>query len=322
MSLPYTSPVTQSRPERAVLAVVYNAANALPLAALPDVTADEGLRWRVGTGATERLELTLPRRLGLADIANELYSTGALALDNYLRIYAADWRTLGRGQADASVPRTGSTEADLSRLLWTGIIRVIAARPAGITVTAVEAAAGTATGTPVVHRISAAALLDYNLELSDYRLPGTVDYTGWIEVSHEAYDTHGIALGDTVTVLEDRAFNPDSNTRYNAYGDNPRTVYALEWTGRGLTIQFDARTPDLVNDQLLKLTEMTRSATTNTVTASDQFVAAGGLTTKTVSGAPTDGSVGTPTDGTLLLDESTDRLYLRSNGVWKYVTLT
>lgn len=319
MTVPAAAPVHRPPPPRMVLAVVYSAANALPLARLVDVTAQDGaIRFRRGTGSSERLELSLPRRLGQADIANETGSTGALALDNYLRIYVSDWRTLERGQ----VVRPGNTEADLSRLLWTGIIRVIAVRPRAVVVTAVEAAAGTATGTPVAHRISAAALLDYNLELSDYRLPGTVDYTGWIEVAHERYDTHGIALGDTVTVLEDRLLNPDSNTRYNAYGDNPRTVYALEWTARGCTVQFDARTPDLVNDQLTKLTEMTRSATTNTVTASDQFVAAGGLTTKTVSGAPTDGSVGTPTDGTLLLDESTDRLYLRTNGVWKYVTLT
>ncbi len=308
------------RPPRTLMVVVLDSLGVTVLGTWPDAGAAGGeLRIRQGIGSSERLELALPRRLGLADEPNELYAGGSLALGNQLQVHLTDWRTRGGQQAD--ITRLGSGATDLSRTLWSGTIRAIGQRPEGMTVTAVGAV-GAADAYPQTHTISAGALLSWNLELSDYRLPGTVDYTGTIEVSHEAYDTTGIRLGDTITVIEERIQNPDSNTRYNAYGDAPRTVHSLEWTWRGLSVTFSARAPDLVNDQLTKLAEMTRSATTNTVTASDQFVAAGGLTTKTVSSAPTDGSVGTPTDGTLLLDESTDRLYLRSNGVWKYVTLT
>lgn len=314
--------MTQPQPPRIVTVEVWNSFNTAPLGYLLEAGGAEGLRIRRGIGATERLEMTLPRRLGLTNIPNELFTTGELALGNYVRVTVSDWRTLTRQQADAASFRSGSAETDLARTLWTGVIRAIASRPEGITVTAVEPAAGTAAGGGVAHHIGYGCLLDWNLEVSDYRSPGVTDYTGSIEIAHDAYDTSAITLGDTITVGEGRVLNVDSNTRYSAYSDSPRTVHSLEWTARGLTIQFDARTPDLVNDQLLKLTEMTRSATTNTVTAGDQFVASGGLTTKTVALAPTDWSVGTPSDGTIILDSTNARLYVRSGGVWKYATLT
>lgn len=275
-SAPASAPVMHSRPPRRVDAMIWNSGNSSPLAVLPDVLAPDGaLRIRDGIGSQERLELALPRRLGLADVQNELYSTGALALDNYLRIYVSDWRTLSGMQADASTGRTGAAEANLARVLWTGILRSIAARPDRIIVRAVAATAGAASGSPQAHKIGFGMLLDWNLEISDYRSPGNVDYTGTIEIAHEAYDTAGIKLGDTITVLEDRVLNPDSATRYNAYGDSPRTVYSLEWTARGVTVTFDARAPDVVNDQLMKLTEVTRDATNGVLISADAVKGAG-----------------------------------------------
>lgn len=308
------------RPPRTLMVVVLDSSGITVLGTWPDAGAAGGeLRIRQGIGSSERLELALPRRLGLADIQNELYTGGSLALGNQLQVHLTDWRTRGGQQAD--ITRLGSGATDLSRTLWSGTIRAIGQQPEGMTVTAVGAV-GAADASPQAHTISAGALLGWNLELSDYRLPGTVDYTGTIEVSHELYDTTAIKLGDTITVLEQRVLNVDSGTRYNAYGDAPRTVHSLEWSWRGLSVTFSARAPDLTNDQLAKLTDTTRNATTATLSSTDQLVASGGLTTKTLALAPTDGSVGTPSDGTIILDSTNARLYVRSGGVWKYATLT
>lgn len=287
----------------------------------PDAAGSGGsdLRIRQGIGSAERLELLLLRRLGLADEPNELYTSGSLALGNVLTVYLTDWRTRGGQQQDAG--RLGGGANDPSRTLWSGTIRAIGHKPEGISVTAVGAV-GAADASPQAHVISAGALLAWNLEISDYRLPGTVDYTGTIEVSHEAYDTTSIRLGDTITVLEERTGNPDSTSRYNAYGDAPRTVHSLEWTWRGLSVTFSARAPDIVNDQIAKLTETTRNVTTNTLSSTDQIVASGGLTTKVSSGVPTDITVGTPSDGTIILDTLNLRLYVRSGGNWRYAPLT
>ncbi len=307
-----------ARPPRTLTIVILDPGTFATLGVWGDATGQGGadLRIRWGIGSTERLELWLPRRLGLADEPNELFTAGSLAVDNLLRVHLTDWRTLGGQQADPG--RAGS---DFSREVWAGTIRAVAHRPGGISVSAVGAL-GAADASPTAHVISTAALLDWNLELSDYRLPGTIDYTGTIDVSHEQYDTTGIRLGDTITVIEERVLSLDSDTRYNAYGDAPRTVHSLEWTWRGLAVTFSARAPDLVNDQIAKLSETTRNVTTATISSTDQLVASGGLTTKVSSGVPTDITVGTPSDGTIILDALNLRLYIRSGGTWRYAPLT
>jgi hypothetical protein len=54
----------------------------------------------------------------------------------------------------------------------------------------------------------------------------------------------------------------------------------------------------------------------------DQFYAAGGLTTSTKAGAPSDADTALDQDGSMILDTSNHRLYVRSGGAWKYATLT
>lgn len=54
----------------------------------------------------------------------------------------------------------------------------------------------------------------------------------------------------------------------------------------------------------------------------DQFYAAGGLTTSTKAGAPSDADTALDQDGTMILDTSNHRLYVRSGGSWKYAALT
>lgn len=52
-----------------------------------------------------------------------------------------------------------------------------------------------------------------------------------------------------------------------------------------------------------------------------QFYAVGGVTTKTTSGAPSDTDTVMDQDGTIILDTTNHRLYVRSGGVWKYAAL-
>lgn len=53
----------------------------------------------------------------------------------------------------------------------------------------------------------------------------------------------------------------------------------------------------------------------------DQFHAAGGLTTKTKAGVPTDADTVLDADGTLIADTTNERLYARVAGAWKYAKL-
>lgn len=305
-----------TRPLRTVTAVVYNSTNTAVIGYWPDVVTDGTIRFSQGIGTKGRLQLVLPRRLGLADVTSELYTSGSLALDNYLHLYLSDWRTLSGQQADAATLRSGSAETDLSRLMWSGIIRTLNFRPAGIGVTAVQSAAGAAAASPQAHKIGYGCLLDYNLEVSDYRSPGNVDYTGTIEIAHEAYDTGAIQLGDTITVHEDRTLNPDSDTRYNAYSDAARTVYSLEWTARGLSVTFSARAPNLVNDQVAKLTNITRDGTNSILTSLDVVKAAGVQSTAdpagvtgavTITNAENTGTARSTGVGSVKFADGTDR---------------
>lgn len=59
----------------------------------------------------------------------------------------------------------------------------------------------------------------------------------------------------------------------------------------------------------------------NVLTTDDQFSAGGGLTTKTKAGVPSDVDVQLATDGTIVLDTTNHRLYVRSGAVWKYAAL-
>lgn len=60
----------------------------------------------------------------------------------------------------------------------------------------------------------------------------------------------------------------------------------------------------------------------NVLATDDQFSAGGGLTTKTKTGVPSDVDVSLATDGSIVLDTTNSRLYVRSAGVWKFAALT
>jgi hypothetical protein len=63
-------------------------------------------------------------------------------------------------------------------------------------------------------------------------------------------------------------------------------------------------------------------ADADTLKTDDQFHAAGGLTTKIKAGVPTDADTATDADGTILIDTTNSRIYVRVGGTWKYATLT
>lgn len=54
----------------------------------------------------------------------------------------------------------------------------------------------------------------------------------------------------------------------------------------------------------------------------DQLHAVGGVTTMTKAGVPSDSDTALDADGTMVLDTTNHRLYVRSGGVWKYAALT
>lgn len=69
-------------------------------------------------------------------------------------------------------------------------------------------------------------------------------------------------------------------------------------------------------------TNLYRDGGANRLKSDGQITAAMGLTTKTVAGAATDGDVASADPGTIVFDDTNDRLYVKCTGGWKYVTLT
>ena len=68
-------------------------------------------------------------------------------------------------------------------------------------------------------------------------------------------------------------------------------------------------------------TNLYRSAA-NVLKTDDQFHAVGGITTMTKAGAPSDADTTLDADGTIVLDTTNHRLYVRSGAAWKYAALT
>ena len=62
-------------------------------------------------------------------------------------------------------------------------------------------------------------------------------------------------------------------------------------------------------------------ASSNTLKTDDQFVAAGAVTTKAVNGPPTDATLASAEDGSLVVDTKNARLYVRIGGSWRWVQL-
>lgn len=68
-------------------------------------------------------------------------------------------------------------------------------------------------------------------------------------------------------------------------------------------------------------TSLSRSAA-GVIETTSQIKATGALTTKVKAGAPDDTDITSDSDGTMILDTTNHRLYVRDGGTWRYATLT
>lgn len=125
----------------------------------------------------------------------------------------------------------------------------------------------------------------------------------WEETSLVTVDVAGSEL--ELTSAMKIVWNADTNV-YRAAAGELKTDGKLTVAGTEISLGGDA--------------VLTRDAADVFKTV-DQFIAEGAITTKTKAGVPTDSDTAADVDGTIILDETNDRLYVRSNGAWIGVQL-